>query len=314
MNSRTEKLSYCKALLVIQMILPLVVLLNVIGVLSIPVDFIGVILCIECLMAALSLVFVCAAAGKSVRDDNTGKAVISEAEAGGADRQAGNRMQGDGGMAADNRTEHEMGGISGDGAENGSESEKAAESENRLNSAGTGEPEKKGTGKAQSGQEQENSAPLVGEKYQYSEAGTVGTKFYSKEPELDTTLPKKVLIVDDSITTLKLLSAFLKKMNIEASMAKSGQEAIEAVQRERYALILMDHMMKGRDGLDTVKTIRQLKDEYYRQVPIVDVLPMGMEQYETILNDEYYQAYLTKPIDYELLQQVMITYGLYSEE
>lgn len=150
--------------------------------------------------------------------------------------------------------------------------------------------------------------------YQYRVSGKNGTKFYSLDVDVDESLPKKVLIVDDSITTLKLLSAYLKKMNVDASMAKSGEEAIEAVRRERYALILMDHMMRGRDGLNTVKEIRQLKDDYYRHVPIVDVLPIGMEQQDVSLDQEYYQAYLIKPIDYEMLTQVMSTYGLYSEE
>ena len=89
-----------------------------------------------------------------------------------------------------------------------------------------------------------------------------------------------------------------------------GKEAIEAVQREKFALILMDHMMKGKTSLDTVKEIRQLNGEYYEKIPIVDVLSVGMEQYQTMYNTGYYQAYLTKPIAYEILQQVMVTFGV----
>lgn len=152
--------------------------------------------------------------------------------------------------------------------------------------------------------------------YHYQKVHEYGSKFVvaDKNIKKDVKLPKKVLIVDDSMPFLKLMSAFLRKMHIEASMAQSGNEAIASVQREPYALVLMDHMMKGKDGLETVKEIRQLKNGAYQNVPIIDVLSRGMEQYHVQVNKEYYQACLTKPIDYELLQQVMSTYGLFDEE
>lgn len=150
--------------------------------------------------------------------------------------------------------------------------------------------------------------------YTYHEVNENSSKFVVESSFVREEMPKKVLIVDDSISHLKLMSSFLKKMNIDASMAHSGNEAIAAVQRERFALILMDHMMKGKNGIETVKEIRQLKGDYFKEVPIVDVLSRGMERYEVKVNTEYYQACLTKPIDYELLLQVMMTYGLYQIE
>ena len=147
------------------------------------------------------------------------------------------------------------------------------------------------------------------EPYPYKEAGENPAKFISKY-ECRKADVNRVLIVDDSITNLKLLASYLKKMNIEARLAKSGNEAIEAVQREKFALILMDHVMKGKNGLDTVKEIRQLNGDYYANIPIVDVLSVGMEQYQAAYNNGYYQAYLTKPIAYEMLKQVMLTCGL----
>lgn len=179
----------------------------------------------------------------------------------------------------------------------------------------------KASRKKQRGKNKDNSEALLRqnpatkekkEVYPYKQAGENSAKFITEKAEKKSDV-NKVLIVDDSITNLKLLSAFLKKMNIEACLARSGKEAVEAVQREEFALILMDHMMKGKNGLDTVKEIRQLKGEYYQNIPVVDVLSMGMEQYEAMSNTEYYQAYLTKPIDYEMLQQVMLTYGVCAE-
>lgn len=150
--------------------------------------------------------------------------------------------------------------------------------------------------------------------YMYHEGQENRSKFVVESSPVHREMPKKVLIVDDSISHLKLMSSFLKKMNIDASMAQSGNEAIAAVQREKFALILMDHMMKGKDGIETVKEIRQLNGAYYKEVPIVDVLSRGMERYEVKVNTDYYQACLAKPIEYELLLQVMITYGLYELE
>ena len=183
----------------------------------------------------------------------------------------------------------------------------------------------KASRKKQRGKNKDNQVMPIGansgestkkEAYPYKEAGLNDAKFVSVNVDMKSDL-KKVLIVDDSITHLKLLAAYLKKMNIEARVAKSGKEAIEAVQREKFALILMDHVMKGKNGLDTVKEIRQLKGEYYENIPIVDVLSVGMDPYEAmrsaVHNAGYYQAYLTKPIAYEMLLQVMLTYGVYKE-
>ena len=252
MKSREEMLSYCKALLVIQIVLIVVVFLHVTGFLNLSAVNAGAILGVDCLLAVLSLIFL-------FKADNIRQKILTDVPV---------SQNGEGDMIACDKTVD-------------AETEAAAKQE-------------------------------LG--YRYKDADLTGTKFFREEIPLDETLPKKVLIVDDNISTLKLLSAFLRKMNIDASMASSGNEAIEAVQRERYSLILIEHMMKGKDGLDTVKEIRRLKDEYYRNVPIVDVLSVGMEQYEVALDREYYQAYLTKPIDYELLLQVMVTYGLYDEE
>ena len=45
-------------------------------------------------------------------------------------------------------------------------------------------------------------------------------------------------------------------------------------------------------------------------LPGAAVLSVGMEQYQAAYNNGYYQAYLTKPIAYEMLKQVMLTCGV----
>lgn len=65
-----------------------------------------------------------------------------------------------------------------------------------------------------------------------------------------------ILIVDDTIENIKLLSEILDVHNI--SFSRSGEEALNLLQEESYDLILLDIMMPGIDGYETCERLRKL--------------------------------------------------------
>ncbi|MEO6978800.1 MAG: ATP-binding protein, partial [Mucilaginibacter sp.] len=67
----------------------------------------------------------------------------------------------------------------------------------------------------------------------------------------------RVLVVDDNKMNLMIASKFLKKWQVEADEAISGELAIEMVNNNSYDLIIMDLQMPGMDGFETTKVIRQ---------------------------------------------------------
>lgn len=71
---------------------------------------------------------------------------------------------------------------------------------------------------------------------------------------------KKVLIVDDNEINGMLAAEMLKAFGVESDIASSGEESIEKVKEETYAIILMDQVMPGMNGVTATGLIKQLVD------------------------------------------------------
>ena len=114
---------------------------------------------------------------------------------------------------------------------------------------------------------------------------------------------KKILIVDDSATTLMMEQMVLRGQMYEIVTAKNGREAVAAAAAEQPDLILLDVVMPEMNGFEACRRIRQ--QESTRDVPIIMVTTKGEEQnvetgFESGCND-----YITKPINgAELLTKV----------
>ncbi len=112
----------------------------------------------------------------------------------------------------------------------------------------------------------------------------------------------RLLVVDDNDMNLKVARNLLKISGIKPDLASSGAECLELVKKNKYDLILMDHMMPVMDGIET---LRHLKDD--------DLLPGGTHVIVLTANavvgakEKYLEAgfddYLSKPIEVEELEQ-----------
>ncbi len=76
-----------------------------------------------------------------------------------------------------------------------------------------------------------------------------------------------ILVIDDSLTTRMLEQSILEAAGYRVHMAASAEDGLEAAQRERYALILVDVEMPGMDGFDFVTRLRA--DAALRDIPAV---------------------------------------------
>ena len=75
----------------------------------------------------------------------------------------------------------------------------------------------------------------------------------------------KVLWVDDEIQFLKSHIIFLEKKGYNVKSIHSGEDAIELIQKENFDIILLDEMMTGMDGLETLKHIKNISPD----IPII---------------------------------------------
>ena len=68
-----------------------------------------------------------------------------------------------------------------------------------------------------------------------------------------------VLVVDDNAVNRMVAVAMLKTMGCVADVACDGQQAIDAMRRQRHDLVLMDCEMPGMDGFEATRLVRALE-------------------------------------------------------
>lgn len=117
---------------------------------------------------------------------------------------------------------------------------------------------------------------------------------------------KKVLLVDDNISTEKIIKKLIKDTNIELDYVSLGKEALDKIRnKEKYDLILLDEVMDPLDGMTVMKKFKDIRNFK----PTVILLTRNNE-YE--YNEEYlkygFSDYLLKPINKDKLFEIIDKY------
>ncbi|HZS69968.1 MAG TPA: HAMP domain-containing protein, partial [Burkholderiales bacterium] len=111
---------------------------------------------------------------------------------------------------------------------------------------------------------------------------------------------RKVLVVDDDIRNVFALTSALETHGMNVLHAESGKEGIELLKRTAdIDLVLMDVMMPGLDGLDTMRIIRQL--DGYQSLPIIAVTAKAMMGDRDKCLEAGATDYVAKPVNMDVL-------------
>src|SRR5215831_3982112 len=78
----------------------------------------------------------------------------------------------------------------------------------------------------------------------------------SNQPASASLTTGRILVVDDTPANILALSATLKEKGYQISVATSGKQALEVVQRVRPDLVLLDVMMPEMDGFETCRRLK----------------------------------------------------------
>ena len=124
-------------------------------------------------------------------------------------------------------------------------------------------------------------------------------KFYAPEA--------KVLIVDDNPMNLLVFKGLIKKTGIKVDTAENGDEGLLRASVDKYDVIFLDHMMPGKDGIETLQELRK-ESGPNRKTPAIcltaNAISGAREQYIKL----GFEGYLSKPIDFGELEETLLSY------
>lgn len=138
-------------------------------------------------------------------------------------------------------------------------------------------------------------------------AGMLGHKIsflgenIAKEAESNYEAPDaRVLIVDDNAINLTVAEGLLEPLKMQVDTALSGKEALEKVDKCKYDIIFMDHMMPELDGIETTRIIRRLHPEC-NETPIIALTANALSGAKELFLSEGMNDFIAKPIEVRVL-------------
>ena len=121
----------------------------------------------------------------------------------------------------------------------------------------------------------------------------------------------RILVAEDNLVNRSVITAMLKKLGHRCDTVENGLEALDALVRSPFDLVLMDVQMPVMDGLTATRRIRGLPGSH-ASIPVVALTANAMKgDREECLNAGM-DDFLTKPIAVNELQQMLAGYGRFA--
>ena len=115
----------------------------------------------------------------------------------------------------------------------------------------------------------------------------------------------KILIVDDEIDVCDFVKYFFEERDFQVFTALSGNEALRIVRREKPQIVLLDIRMRGIDGIETLKRIRQID----KDVKVIMVTAVEEQDKMDAARQFGATEYITKPLVLEELEATVVSYA-----
>jgi two-component system phosphate regulon response regulator OmpR len=113
-------------------------------------------------------------------------------------------------------------------------------------------------------------------------------------------MTRKILIIDDDIKLIHLLSEYLAENNFSVSHLLDGNDAVNEIETAAPDLIILDIMLPGKDGLEVLKDIRKI-----HTLPVIMLTAKGDDTDRIIGLELGADDYLPKPFNpRELLARI----------
>jgi putative two-component system response regulator len=110
---------------------------------------------------------------------------------------------------------------------------------------------------------------------------------------------QRILVVDDSYTTLKLIAGRLSRYGFKVETARNGKEAFEILDSKKINLVLSDVFMPVMDGMEFLHAFKQT--EYHRHIPVITMSTNNDRRSIRKMRAMGSAAYLIKPFNIDSL-------------
>lgn len=118
----------------------------------------------------------------------------------------------------------------------------------------------------------------------------------------------KLLVVDDNMVNRKIFISLLKETKVMIDEAASGMECLELIKDNHYDIIFLDHMMPEMDGIETLHRIKNMTGHTCINVPIIALTANAISGAKEMYLKEGFDDFLSKPIQTEKLENMIIKY------
>ena len=148
----------------------------------------------------------------------------------------------------------------------------------------------------------------------WSPQGTAGNSETSKENSImqngqfdfDTNAkPYTVMVADDNLMVLQMLTDFLELQQYRVIKARSGMELLEKVEETRPDILLVDIQMPRIDGLETIRRIRALHETSLASIPVIAVTALAMPGDKERCMQAGASEYISKPLKLNELTEMI---------
>ena len=118
----------------------------------------------------------------------------------------------------------------------------------------------------------------------------------------------EVLAVDDNPMNLTVFQSLLKQTRVKIDTAERGEEGLKLTLEKKYDIIFLDHMMPEKDGIETLHELRSQKNNLNIDTPAICLTANAIAGAKNKYISEGFDDYLTKPVDYSKLEEMMLKY------
>lgn len=118
-------------------------------------------------------------------------------------------------------------------------------------------------------------------------------------------LPRKILLAEDGLVNQRVAQGFLQKWGHQVVIANNGKQAVEAIEREPFDMVLMDIQMPEMNGYEATQEIRRREAGTHQHLLIVAMTAEAMKGDRETCLDAGMDDYISKPFNPQELRRVI---------